>query len=70
VAFGRDPARAIGSQTAGGNETVQMRMVTPTATIPWVRKRPKSRCSIHFILCTVPPYRSNADRNGAMAPLR
>ncbi len=67
AAAGVDPMRMIGSQAAGGKNTVDMGMKTSAPTIPCSRKAPRSRFSILSIRFMVLLFRSYEGPSGEMA---
>ena len=64
---GLDPSGAVQSQTAGGNDAVEVGMQTSAPTIPCSRKAMRSRFSILSIRFMVLPFRSSAGPSGEMA---
>jgi hypothetical protein len=62
-----DPSGAVGSQAAGGNDVVDMGMMTSAPTIPCSRKAMRSRFSILSIRFMVLLFRSSAGPSGEMA---
>ena len=64
---GIDPSGTVESQAAGGNDVVDMGMMTSAPTIPCSRKATRSRFSILSIRFMVLLFRSYEGPSGEMA---